>query len=291
MVLILGWSLGAEGRGQETTWPVLIRSKGSDTLSVLASQWAAHYQAQTPGITVAHVSGASSNGVAALINGHVELATASRPLKSQEVRQIISRSGKPPVLFVVGLDALSVVVHPLNPLHGLSLSQLGDIYGRDGQIRRWKDLGIVVPGCENQDIVPVSRKNNSGTYYLLREVLFKHKRHFRHRMATVKNSTAVVQQVAQTPCAIGYVGMGFVTAAVKTLCITKKGGSCVPPTAAAALEKRYPLTRKLYIVASGPPSDAITQYMQWILGPAGQEIIKKSGFIPVPKFSGAQKPF
>ncbi|MBF0161749.1 MAG: phosphate ABC transporter substrate-binding protein [Magnetococcales bacterium] len=290
-VLILGGSPGAMGRGKEAGERELIRSKGSDTLSVLGARWAAGYQAQTPGVTVEHVSGGSGSGVASLINGHVELAASSRPLKSLEIRQIVSRSGKQPVLFLVGLDALSVVVHPLNPLHGLSLAQLEEIYGRDGEIRRWKDLGVVVPGCEDQDILPVSRKNNSGTYYLLREILFNHQRHFRIGMATVENSTAVVQRVAQTPCAIGYVGMGFVTAAVKTLCITKEGGSCVPPTAAAALEKRYPLARPLYMVALGPPSNTIKRYVEWILGPTGQEILKKTGFIPVPKLPGEQKPF
>ncbi|MEO5352913.1 MAG: phosphate ABC transporter substrate-binding protein [Magnetococcus sp. XQGC-1] len=278
---LLGWSLAAEGRVSGTG--SLIRSKGSDTMAVVSSRWAAAYQAQTPGITVESSGGSSGNGIAALINGHVDIALTSRPLKPQEVKQIVNRSGKQPLLVHVGLDALSVIVHPLNPLHGLSLQRLAEIYGRNGSMRRWKNMGVVVPGCEDRDIVRVSRKNNSGTYQLFRQDLFQKHQHFDHMMENVENSEAMVQRVAQTPCAIGYVGMGFVTAAVKTLCITKEGGSCVPPTPASAMEKRYPLTRTLYLVTLGSPSDLVKEYIRWILGPTGQEILQKSGFIPTPK--------
>lgn len=252
-------------------------------MATVSARWAAAYQAQTPGIAVENYSGGSGNGIAALINGHVEIALTSRPLKAQEVRQSVSRSGKQPVLVLVGMDALSVIVHPLNPLHGLSMQQLGNIYGRNGSLRRWKHLGAAVPGCEDRDIVRVSRKNNSGTYHFFREDLFKKHQHFDLMLEHVESSEAMAQRVAQTPCAIGYVGMGFVTAAVKTLCVSKEQGSCVPPTPAFALEKRYPLTRNLYLVTLGPPNEVVKAYIRWILGPVGQEILQKSGFIPVPK--------
>ncbi|MEO5339792.1 MAG: phosphate ABC transporter substrate-binding protein [Magnetococcus sp. MYC-9] len=288
---LLAGSLVAEGRVVTPSSPDTIRIKGSDTMAAVTARWAADYQAQTPGILLETTGGGSGNGVAALINGHVEIATTSRPLKSQEVRQIVNRSGKQPVLFMVGQDALSVVVHPLNPLHGLSMQQLAGIYGREGTVRRWKDLGVTVPGCEEREIVPISRKNNSGTYYLLREDLFKRHQHFQLGLEHVHTSSAVVQRVAQTPCAIGYVGMGFVTAAVKNLCISKGSGPCVPPTAASALEKRYPMARSLYMVTVGPPSDTVKGFLQWILGPAGQETLKKAGFIPAPKEEAAKVPF
>ena len=102
-------------------------------------------------------------------------------------------------------------------------------------------------------------------------------------MEFVATSEEVVQRVARTPCAIGYSGMGFVTAAVKTLCLTKGKGSCVPPTPSFALDKSYPLTRPLYMVTSGSPKDAVKDFLQWIVGPNGQEILRKFGFVPIPK--------
>uniref|UniRef100_UPI00187D22F1 PstS family phosphate ABC transporter substrate-binding protein n=1 Tax=Candidatus Magnetaquicoccus inordinatus TaxID=2496818 RepID=UPI00187D22F1 len=260
-----------------------IRSKGSDTLLPIANRWAARYQAETAGVTVSASGGGSGNGIAALINGHVEIAASSRALRQNEIKQIVNRSGQQPKLFLVGMDALSIVVHPHNPLHGLSLSQLADIYRRDGEIERWSDVGVEVPGCSEQEIVRVGRKNNSGSYYEFREELLARGHHFHDQLERADNSEAMVQRVAKTPCAIGYVGMGFVTSEVKTLCISKDKGACIPPTAAYTLEKRYPLSRNLYLITLGEPAEPVRKYINWILGPVGQELLQKTGFIPVPK--------
>lgn len=286
----LGWATALESHFVDS--PEYIRIKGSDTMAALARQWAKTYQAKTPGVTLEMTASGSGRGIAALINGHVEIANSSRPLKSQEVRQMMRRSGKQPVVFVVGLDAVSVMVHPLNPLNGVSLKQLAEIYGRNGTIHHWRDLGVSVPGCETRDIVRISRKNNSGTYSFFRQDVFLKRRHFHINMTFVSNSETMVQRVAQAPCAIGYSGMGFVTATVKTLCIIKDEGSCVPPTAASALDKRYPLARPLYMVTLGTPKKAVKAYLEWVVGPVGQEILRKHGFIPIPKPTaiGSPKP-
>lgn len=281
---MLVWTHAVEGGFVES--PGQIRVKGSDTMAALAQLWAQTYQSQTFGVTVDVAAGGSGNGIAALINGHVEIANTSRSLKSQEVRQMLRRFGKHPVVSTVGLDAVSVMVHPLNPLNGLSLQQLAEIYGRKGTIRSWEDLGVSVPGCEGRRIVRVSRKNNSGTYSFFRQDIFQKRRHFDLNMEFVGNSAAVVQHVARTPCAIGYSGMGFVTAMVKTLCIVKDNGPCVPPTTAFTLDKSYPLARPLYMVIMGPPKEAVKKYLQWVVGPAGQDILRKFGFIPIPKLGG-----
>ena len=274
------WSSVVEGRYVES--PGYIRIKGSDTMAALAESWKNVYQSQTTGVTMEVSSGGSGNGIAALINGHVEIANTSRPLKSQEIRLMMRRSGKKPVVFMVGLDAVSVIIHPLNPLNGLSLKQLAEIYGRNGKIRRWSELGVKVPSCEDKEIIQVSRKNNSGTYSFFRRDIFPKRRHFHLNMEFVETSDAVVKRVTETPCAIGYSGMGFVTATVKTLCIIKNDGPCVPPTAAFTLDKSYPLARPLYMVTQGAPSDQIKRYLEWVTGPDGQEILRKSGFIPIP---------
>lgn len=276
----LGWISTAEGHFVES--PGYIRTKGSDTMARLARHLATVYQAQTPGVTMEVSAGGSGNGIAALINGHVEIANTSRALRSREVRQMFRRSKKQPVLFMVGMDAVSVVVHPLNPLNGISIKQLAGIYGRRGTIRHWSDLGVTVPGCEGREIVRVSRKNNSGTYVFFREHIFKKRQHFYSHMEFVGTSDAMVTQVARTPCAIGYSGMGFVTAAAKTLCIVEHDGPCVPPTPAFTLDKSYPLARPLYMVTSGSPVKEVEAYLRWVMGTDGQKILRKHGFIPAP---------
>ncbi len=273
-----------EGRQQPSeSAEEIIRSKGSDTLLPIVSSWAARYQAITPNVAVEASGGGSGNGIAALINGHVEIAATSRALRQHEVKQIVNRSGQQPMLHLVGMDAMSIIVHPDNPLHGLSLQQLAEIYVRDGEIERWSDLGVQVAGCSEQLIMRIGRKNNSGTYFEFREEVIGRGRHFHHQLERAESSSAMVRRVAKDPCAIGYVGMGFVTSAVKTLCLSKGKGPCVPPTPAYAMEKRYPLSRNLYLVTLGEPSEPVKKYLNWILAANGQEMLQKAGFIPVPK--------
>jgi phosphate transport system substrate-binding protein len=261
----------------------IIRSKGSDTLLPIISRWATRYQGETPAVGVEASGGGSGNGIAALINGHVDIAATSRPLRQHEIKQAVKRAGHQPMLHPVGMDALSIVVHPNNPLHGLSLKQLANIYMRDGEIARWSDLGVQVEGCAGQEILRIGRKNNSGSYFQFREGVMERGQHFHGQLERATSSEVVVQRVANAPCAIGYVGMGFVTSAVKTLCVSKEKGACIPPTAAHTLEKRYPLARHLYLVTLGEPKEAVKKYLNWILGPVGQEILQKAGFIPLPK--------
>ncbi|NIP18001.1 MAG: phosphate-binding protein, partial [Xanthomonadales bacterium] len=141
----------------------VIQNKGSDTLVNVAQAWAENYQVVDPTVVVAVSGGGSGTGIAAMINGTVDIANASRAMKESEI-QSARNAGQDPVQHVVGFDALAVFLHADNPADSLSLEQLAEIYGDGGTFTSWTDLGVEVPGCQGQEIVVVSRQNNSGTY-------------------------------------------------------------------------------------------------------------------------------
>ena len=88
--------------------------------------------------------------------------------------------------------------------------------------------------------------------------------------------------VANTPCAIGYSGMGYATDHVKMLKVSKKTGeSSVGPSIENTLNGTYPIARPLYIYSLGEPSGDIKKYLNWILSQVGQTIVSKSGYVPV----------
>ncbi len=264
---------------------VLIRTKGSDTLARVAAAWARAFQAEMPDVRIEVGGGGSGNGIAALINGHIEIANTSRPLKKREARLIDRRAGIQPVPHVVGLDAVSILVHRNNPLHGISFQQLAEIYGKKGTVDHWTDIGVRVPDCDGQKIIRVSRKNKSGTYTFFQQSIFGKRRHFHPKMETLYASEQVVDRVADEPCAIGYSGMVFVTSWVKTLCLfTNRNAkaACVPPTAAFTLDQTYPMSRPLYMYTLGPPKEMVKSYLDWIMGSKGREILSKTGFVAVP---------
>ena len=64
--------------------PISIRIKGSDTLLPLALKWAETYMKLYPGTNISVTGGGSGVGIAALIDGSTDIATASRKIKMDE---------------------------------------------------------------------------------------------------------------------------------------------------------------------------------------------------------------
>ncbi|MBF0628020.1 MAG: phosphate ABC transporter substrate-binding protein [Magnetococcales bacterium] len=278
--LISGWAWATD------TPTKTIHIKGSDTLFKALKEWTKVYQEREPGVRIEVTGGGSGNGIAALLNGHIEIASSSRPLRKREM-QIFAKKhgGNELVTHVVARDAVSVVVHPSNPIHGLSLQQLTEIYSKQNHAPTWEELGVTVPGCPDQKILPISRKNNSGTYLFFRQAILDQNEHFDANTISMDASDAIVTMVAQMPCAIGYSGMAFVTNAVKTLCISKihqSNAPCVPPTTASTVDQAYPLARSLYLYTLGEPGGEIKKFLDWILSPEGREILTRTGYIPPP---------
>jgi phosphate transport system substrate-binding protein len=278
------FTLGSQNLSANT----LIQNKGSDTLVNVAQAWAETYPTVNPDVTVAVSGGGSGTGIAAMINGTVDIANSSRKMKDKELKRA-KDSGQNPVEHVVGYDALAVFIHKDNPLNSFSFIQLGKIFGRGGDITRWSDLGISVPGCGSDKIVVVSRQNNSGTYAYFKKAVLKaaardgviSKGSFRQGTLDMHGSKDVVDLVEKTPCAIGYSGLAYATDHLKLACISKKEGeTCVTPSVANASNHSYPIARPLFMYTNGVPQGAIKGYMDWIQSDEGQCILKGKGYAP-----------
>jgi len=259
----------------------LIQNKGSDTLVNVAQAWAEAYPEVNPGVAVAVSGGGSGTGIAAMINGTVDIANASRKMKEKEIKSA-EANGQHPVEHVVGFDALAVFLNNNNPITTLSIKQLGDIYGRNPKITKWSDLGVKVPGCDSDEIVVASRQNNSGTYAYFKETVLGKKGKYRTGTLDMHGSKEVVDLVENTACAIGYSGLAYATEHVRKVCIaTETGGPCVEPTVATASDRSYPIARPLFMYTNGEPRGEIKKYLDWILSDAGQCILLKKGYAPV----------
>ncbi len=262
---------------------VEIQNKGSDTLVNVAQTFAEEYAKINPGVAVAVSGGGSGTGIAAMINGTVDIANSSRKMKDKEIKQAQER-GQNPVEHVVGYDALALYVHKNNPADSLAIADLAKIYGRYGGATNWKALGISVPGCSSGDIVVVSRQNNSGTYAYFQEAILGEKGKYRLGTLDMHGSKDVVDLVEKTPCAIGYSGLAYATDHVKTLCIAPEAGKpCVKPSESAAMDGTYPIARPLFMYTNGEPKGEIKKYLDWILSNAGQCLVAKEGYAPLRK--------
>ncbi|MCY3723466.1 MAG: phosphate ABC transporter substrate-binding protein [Candidatus Poribacteria bacterium] len=259
-----------------------IKNKGSDTMVNLAQAWAEKYTEITTTASVEVSGGGSGTGVAALINGTVDIANCSRQIKPKELELATQNTGKVPQEFIVGYDALAVYVHRDTPIDRITIIQLAEIYGENGTISKWSELGISHSDCPSDKIIRISRQSNSGTYFYFREALLGKSRDFRIGSLDLHGSKDVVEVVGRTPCAIGYSGMGYATSHVKMLEVAADSNSLYyPPNLENVLAKTYPIARPLYMYSLGEPAGEVKIYLDWILSAAGQEIVKKLGFVPL----------
>jgi len=259
----------------------VIQNKGSDTLVNVAQAWAEAYQGVNSDIAVAVTGGGSGTGIAALINGTVDLANASRAIKDSEAK-LLEAKGETPIQHIVGFDALAIYLHKDNPIDAMSLPQLAEIYGEGGETETWTQLGIEVPGCQGQEIIRISRQNNSGTYAYFREVVLGARRDYKLGSRDMHGSKDVVDLVENTPCAIGYSGLAYANEHVKTPCVSKtEGAECVPPGTESAVDGSYPVARPLFMYTRGEPTGDVKTYLDWILSDEGQCIILDKGYAPV----------
>lgn len=248
--------------------------KGSDTMVQLAQAWAEAFMKQRPDVKVSVTGGGSNTGVAALMNKGTDICDSSRQIKESEV-ELAKSKGIDVREFIVAQDALSVVVHPSNPVSELSIAQLKDLY--TGKVTNWKEVG-----GSDQKVVLNSRETSSGTYVFFQEHVLGKDTPFSDRAMLQPSTSQIVQTVAQDKGGIGYVGLGYVTDTVKALKIKSDDSSAaVDGTVENVVTGTYPLARPLYQYTAGEPAGLVKQWLDWVVGPEGQDIVKRLDFVPV----------
>jgi phosphate transport system substrate-binding protein len=272
---------GSDGGGGAAA--VTIQNKGSDTMVNVAQAWAEEYKKAVPGVDVEVSGGGSGVGIAALIKGTVDIANSSRNMKAEEIEQAKKNTGKTPKEIIVGYDALAVYVHKDNPLEEITDEQLAQIYAEGGTITKWSQLGVQIPGG-NDEIIRISRQSSSGTYEFFREHVLN-KKDFKLGSRDMNGSKEVVELCGSTTGAIGYSGMGYnEPGKVKMLKVAAKAGeTAYPPTVDNVLNKHYPLARSLLIYTLGEPEGEVKNYIDWILSGSGQKVVAETGYVPLPK--------
>jgi phosphate transport system substrate-binding protein len=275
---------GCQASGQSLTHSassdstISIENAGSDTLVNLALAWAEAYMVVEPRVRLSVTGGGSGTGITALMNETVDIANASRSMKQEEVDAIRSK-GVEPMEFVVARDSIAVVVHPSNPVDGLTLQQISDIY--TGRNNNWSDVG-----GEDRPIVLLSRESNSGTYmYFLENVIRLGDPDsdilFSPDTLLMPSSEGISSEVRQNPNAIGYDGLGYVTPDQKTLAIAADEVSpYVLPSIETVNTGAYPIARPLYMYTAGEPQDFVQRYLTWVQND-GQSFVPELGFVPL----------
>ncbi len=248
--------------------------KGSDTLLNLVQRMSEAFSDVKPDITVSVTGGGSGVGINALVNGEVEIADASRLIKSKEIYSA-REGGVNPVQIVIAIDGLSVIVNEANIASQLTVDEIGAIYR--GEIRKWSEVG-----GPNKPITLYGRQPSSGTFVFFRDEVVKGE--YATAMRQMNGNSQIVEAVRADETGIGYVGVGYLREAtgVKALAVRKGDGDYVSPLDREKVYAGlYPLTRPLNQYTNGSPKGEAREFIEFELGEAGQEIVEVEGFFPV----------
>ena len=267
-----------------------LKCVGSDTMNNLVALWAEGFKKFYPGVSEGIEGKGSASAPPALTEGTCTFGPMSRDWKPSEIDEFKKKHGYPPTTVPVAIDMLAVFVHKDNPLKGLSLQEVDAIFsknrtgGAKSEIRTWGDLGLTGE-WKDKPISLYGRNATSGTYgYFKEHALFKGD--FKPTVKEQPGSSAVVQAVASDKYAIGYSGIGYVTADVRALPLAAKtGGEQVEPEAANAYAGTYPLARFLYLSVNHKPGSQLDplrrEFIRYVLSGSGQGDVKKDGYLPV----------
>lgn len=247
--------------------------KGSDTIKPLVEVEAEKFMEKNPGKSIIIEGGGSYIGIAALINGMVDIADASREITENEIKAA-QKNGINPVDHIIAYDGITLIVNPSNPVSNLTFTQLRGIY--NGSISNWKNVSghdkLLVVNCRNSD---------SGTYKEF-QTLVMNGDNYRSDILTQVDTGAIVINVSQNSGAIGYIGSSYHDNNTKALSLDNGSGS-VFPTYETIYSRAYPLSRPLYMYTNGEATGLKKEFVDFVLSDQGQNIANGAGFVPLKK--------
>lgn len=255
----------SSGNGSEGELSGALTVAGSDTMVNMAQAWAEEFMTENEGVQISVKGGGSGTGIAALINGTIDIANASREMKDEEKAKLPEAVGTP-----VARDGIAIIVNPANTVEDITLENLGKIYR--GEITNWKDLGGT-----DAPIILISRDSSSGTYEYFKEAVVGKELEFAKSAKLLASTQAIVDEAKANPNAIGYIGVGYESTDIK---VVKLDG--VASSVETVLDGTYGLSRDLYVYTAKAPTGVAKAYIDWMLSDAGQKIVEDQGFVPLP---------
>lgn len=262
-----------------------LSSVGSDTLANLMTFWAEDFKKHYPNVNIQIQAAGSSTAPPALTEGTANIGPMSRMMKDKEIEQFEKKFGYKPTAVPVAIDALAIFVNKDNPITGLTIQQVDAIFsstnrcGYNDDITSWKQLGGI-----NVPIQLFGRNSVSGTYgYFKKKALCKGD--FKNSVNEQPGSASVVQSVSTSLNGIGYSGIGYKTASIRTVPLSKDGVNFIDATTENAASGKYPLSRYLYAYVNKEPNKPLPiltrEFIKLILSSNGQHIVGKDGYVPL----------
>jgi len=263
--LVFGFALKGYASGPDGEVERKVVIEGSTTVLPIAQAAAETFMQQNQGTEIVVRGGGSGVGIASLLDKTCDIADSSRAIKDSELDKATTNHVDPQA-HVVAMDGIVVIVNPANPISGLTIKQIKDIY--TGSVSNWKELG-----GNDEKIVVISRDSSSGTFEAFGALVLGGAK-VRPEALLQASNQAVASGVARTQGAIAYVGLGYISSEVKALQVNG-----VTPSKETVLTDKYPISRPLYMYTNGKPTGTTRDFLDFVMSKEGQKIVDEQGFV------------
>ena len=275
---------------------------GSSTVEPITSLVAEKFQSQNPGVTVAVDGPGTSDGFELFCNGETDISDASRAIAEEEVAAC-EASGISPIEIEVGLDALTVIGNPANPLSCLAFGDLYALFGPESEgFGTWAEAEPLADelggngGFPSAPLTIVAPGEESGTYGSFIEIALEDiagergepDDQLRPDYTISADDNVIVDNAAGTEAGLGFVGFSFAENAGDTV---KKfeidgGDGCVEPSAENVINGSYPVSRSLYIYVNPnriEENPALAPFVDFYMSDEGLASVEEVQYVSLPE--------
>ena len=251
-----------------------LKINGSTTVNLPAAEAAEILRAEKKLDIQMDTQGGSSGGISMLGDGQVQIGMISKHVSDAD------RAKFPKVKFKeihVGEDAVAMIVSKDvwdGGVKAVTKAQLKDIY--EGRIKNWKELG-----GPDRRIAFFNKEPGRGTWEVFVHWVYGDpKKAPQVSFPEVGGNEETRNKVASTRGALSQLSSSWADGK-KAFALGIKGedGKAVEPTNDNIATKKYPLARPLFLLTNGDPRGEAKTFVDFLLSPRGQELVKKHGYL------------
>lgn len=239
---------------------------GSSALLPLAKDAAAKFKSEHPEVSLTLNAGGSGTGLKQVAEGSVDIGNSDVPaeekLPADKAKGLVDH--KVAVLTIAPVINKDIAAQ----VKSLTKEQLQDVF--TAKVTNWKDVG-----GPDEPIVLVTRPSTSGTRALFTELALAGKEEASNKSLETDDSGTLIQSVAQTKGAIGYVALSYLVNNKDVEAIAIDG---VMPTLENTYNGTYPVFGYEHMYTKGEPTGAVKAYIDYILSDSYGKEIEKQGY-------------
>lgn len=257
--------------GMQSSLITRLQIRGSATVTPLIQKIGYQYMTDFPSIELILSKNSSLHGYKAIIDGTADIGMVSSEMPEELLKKTQDKNGEYKYT-LLAYDALSVIVHPSNPVKNLKPHDLKRIFA--GRAKDWKEFGWHDGG----NIELYSPHPTEQAFATWRRVVMGENSYVTIESKTLNSSKAIIQAVENNRQSIAYLSWASASAASST--IVQIDGHY--PSSESISKKQYLLSQELRLFSKSDTSDQVQKFLDYCVAQkTGQAIIKDMGWISI----------